>query len=383
MPFSLPTYHPPRFHESPLAGAPLARFAPAPADGVAPQGYHATSIFPEYLQVEPGVWRLLKQSRMDCVVARTGHGELEVVEFRHLQAGQPVALGRRENGEDGIYLHTTAFSPPAQAADKFAFRGQLSRESPFSIDYDQLYDLLRFERGHGCIVWVLGPALVFDADARQAMAGLIEDGYAHAVLAGNALATHDLEASLLGTALGQEIYSQRRAALGHYHHLDVINTMRGLGGIQAALEQGLVKDGVVRACLKKGLPLVLAGSIRDDGPLPGVIADVYQAQDRMRQILRRATTVLGLATQLHAIAAGNMVPSYQVAEDGAVRPVYFYTVDMSEFAANKLADRGSLTARAILTNVQDFVVNLARGLGVKGCPAPGIEAGGGLDAPGA
>lgn len=371
MPFCLPAYHPPRFHEPPLAGAPLARFAPAPADGVAPQGFHATSIYPEYVQTEPGVWSLLKQSRMDCLVARRPGGELEVTEFRHLKAGRPVALGRRENGEDGIYLHATGFSQPSQAADKFAFRTQQSRESSFSVDYDQLYELLRFEREHGSIVWVLGPALVFDADARQAMAGLIAEGFAHALLAGNALATHDLEAALLGTALGQEIYSQRRVALGHYHHLEVINTLRGLGGIRAALEQGLVRDGVVRACLDKGLPLVLAGSIRDDGPLPDVIADVYQAQDRMRQILRQATTVLGLATQLHTIAAGNMVPSYQMVQDGLVRPVYFYTVDMSEFATHKLADRGSLTARAILTNVQDFVVNLARGLGVQACPAQG------------
>jgi hypothetical protein len=118
----------------------------------------------------------------------------------------------------------------------------------------------------------------------------------------------------------------------------------------------------MKAVIQRGLPYVLAGSIRDDGPLPEVIGDVYQAQDRMRSLLRRATTVIALATQLHAIATGNMVPSYNIIGKNQVRPVYFYTVDMSEFAVNKLVDRGSLTARSVLTNVQDFVVTVERGL---------------------
>ncbi len=110
---------------------------------------------------------------------------------------------------------------------------------------------------------------------------------------------------------------------------------------------------------------MLASSIRDDGPLPEVVADAYAAQDSMRTITRRGTTIIAMATQLHAIATGNMVPSYRVLPDGTMRPVYFYTVDMSEFAVNKLANRGSLTARSILTNVQDFVVTVERGLRVR------------------
>ena len=118
----------------------------------------------------------------------------------------------------------------------------------------------------------------------------------------------------------------------------------------------------MRAIVKRSIPYVLAGSIRDDGPLPGVVGDVYEAQDRMRALTGRATTVIALATQLHSIAAGNMVPSYTSAPDGAVRPVYFYVVDMSEFAVTKLVNRGSLSARSILTNVQDFVVTVERGM---------------------
>ena len=118
----------------------------------------------------------------------------------------------------------------------------------------------------------------------------------------------------------------------------------------------------MKATLDKGIPYVLAGSIRDDGPLPEVQADVYRAQDQMRTLARKATTIIALATQLHAIATGNMAPSYHVLKDGSVRPVYFYSVDMSEFAVSKLANRGSLTARSILTNVQDFIVTVERGL---------------------
>jgi hypothetical protein len=212
------------------------------------------------------------------------------------------------------------------------------------------------------VAWVLGPAVVFDHDAREAFSQLIENGYVDALLAGNALATHDVEGSLYGTALGQELYHKSSVHLGHYRHLDALNRIRGVGSMEEAIEQGIIHDGVMRAALLKKIPYVLAGSIRDDGPLPEVVADAYRAQDEMRSIAKQVTTVIALATQLHTIAVGNMVPSYHVSEDTRVRPVYFYTVDMSEFAVNKLANRGSLTARSILTNVQDFVVTVERGL---------------------
>jgi len=330
--------------------------------GIAPENYHATSVHPEYFQLQKGAWRLLKESRMDCVVALKEDESLAVTEFRVLKKGDLVACGRRENGEDGIFVHTEAFDFFQNISEKFAFRSRITRETSFSIDYDELYDLLEFERRNGFIVWVLGPAVVFDRDARDAFVALIESGYVHALLAGNALAVHDVEAALFATALGQEIYSKKTVELGHYNHLDAINKIRTVGSIQKAIDQGVITDGVMRAVIEKNLPYVLAGSIRDDGPVPEVIADVYQAQDKMRALTRNATTVIALATQLHAIATGNMVPSYKVGGENQVRPVYFYTVDMSEFAVNKLANRGSLTARSILTNVQDFVVTVERGL---------------------
>ncbi len=362
MAFTLPVYQPPDFGQPPLTAAPVARFAPVVQAGIAPENYHATTIFPEYYRVSKANWVLLPHSRMDGVVVRGPQGALVVKEFRRLKVGERVALGRSENGEDGIYVHTGAFARPGPGLDKFAFRTLLSRETAFSIDYDELYDLLSYERDHGFILWVLGPAAVFDRDSRNSLVSLIRHGYVHGLLAGNALAVHDLEAALFRTALGQEIYGKRPMHLGHYHHLDAINQVRRAGSMARAMETGLIADGVMHALWQQHIPYVLAGSIRDDGPLPEVITDVLAAQDAMRTLTCRATTVIAVATQLHSIAAGNMIPGYHVLPTGQVRPVYFYVVDMSEFAAEKLTNRGSLAARGILTNAQDFLVILERGL---------------------
>ena len=362
MSFQLRPYFPPDFTQPHLTSAPNAVFLPAPGDGVAPVGYHAMSIFPEYFKVE-GQWLLAEESRMDCV-AVLENGRIIVREFRNLRQGDLVAMGRTEQGEDGILLHPTGFHEQGRGRDVFAFRQGRSRETAFSRDYDELYELLRHERDHGRIVWVMGPAFAFDHDARTAFSNLILVGYADAILAGNALATHDLEAAYLKTALGQNIYTQESQPNGHYNHLDTINAVRLHGSIPAFLEAEHISDGIIWACHQKGVPYVLAGSIRDDGPLPPVIGNVYQAQDAMRDQVRSATTVICMATTLHTIATGNMTPSYRVLADGTVRQVYFYCVDISEFTVNKLSDRGSLSARGIVTNAQDFIVNLAKGLDV-------------------
>lgn len=362
MAFQLRSYFPPDFSLPALTDAPDAVFLPAPKDGAAPAGYHAMSIFPEYFKAG-GRWLLAEESRMDCV-AVLEEGRIAVREFRNLKAGDPVAVGRSEDGREGILLHPNGFHEQGRFQDVFAFRQGRSRETAFSRDYDELYELLRHERDHGKIVWVMGPAFAFDHDARDAFSRLILNGYAHALLSGNALATHDLEAAYLHTALGQNIYTQESQQGGHYNHLDTINAVRTAGSIPAFLRAEGISDGIVWACEQKGVPYVLAGSIRDDGPLPPVFGNVYQAQDAMRDQIRSATTVICMATTLHTIATGNMTPSYRVLPDGTVRQVYFYCVDISEFTVNKLSDRGSLSARGIVTNAQDFIVNLARGLDV-------------------
>ena len=360
--FALRPYTAPDFTAPQLKNAPLCRFEAAPLDGVAPVGYHAMSIYPEYFKAEEG-WLLAEESRMDCV-AVLREGRIAVVEFRHLRKGDPVAVGRSEDGSEGIYVWPDGFGEFTREGDTFAFRQSRTRETAFSRDYDSLYELMRHEREHGKIVWVMGPAFAFDKDARSAMARLIEAGYVHAILAGHALGAHDLEAAWLGTALGQDIYTQHSVPLGHYNHLDTINRVRACGGVKAFLEAEGIRDGILYTCEKCGVPYVLAGSIRDDGPLPPVLGNVYEAQDRMRDELRSATTLICMATMLHSIAAGNMTPSYRVLPDGTVRQVYFYCVDVSEFVINKLADWGSLSSRGIVTNVQDFAVMLADNL----CP---------------
>lgn len=362
MDFKLRTYQKPDFSEKRFAEAPDAVLAEAPMDTVAPENYHAMSIFPEYFKIG-GEWRLAEESRMDCVPVWE-NGKIYIREFRHLKKGDLVVTGRTENCEDGIFMHTDGFSEEDKKGDAFAFRQNRSRETAFSRDYDEIYELLKHEKEHGKVVWVLGPAFSFDNDARKAFGGLIEGGYVDALLAGNALATHDLEGAYLHTALGQNIYTQKSQPNGHYNHLDTINRVRLDGGIHEFIEKENIDNGIIYNCDKYNVSYVLAGSIRDDGPLPPVFGNVYEAQDRMRDHVRDATTVICMATMLHTIAVGNMTPSYRMMADGTIRQIYFYCVDISEFAINKMSDRGSLSARGIVTNVQDFIVNLAKGLDV-------------------
>ena len=365
MSFDMPRYHEPNFFEPKLALSPDCAVAVVEADGVAPRGYHSTSMFPEYFKIG-GTWRLAEESRMDSSVVVGEDGVLHVVENRNLKVGDQVVLGRTEDGSEGIFVHTTGFVDPALAGidDKFQFRQGRSRETAFARDYDRLFDLLRHERDHGKVVWVMGPAFAFDHDARYAMQHMVEEGYVDAVMAGNALATHDLEAGLLHTALGQDIYTQETVKNGHYNHLDVLNEVRRSGSIPAFVDEHHISDGIIYALVKNDVPFVLTGSIRDDGPMPEVIGDVYEGQSRMRDVVRDATTVICLATMLHTIATGNMVPSFRVMGDGTIRPVYFYAVDADEFVVNKLLDRGSLSATTVVTNVQDFITIVAKGLGV-------------------
>jgi len=286
------------------------------------------------------------------------HSGLLVREFRHIHQGDLVATGRMEDGREGILVHSNGFAGADSPSESFAFRLSRSRETAFSADYRFLRDLLRYERAYGRILWVLGPAVCFDAVSRGAFAELVEKGYVDGLLAGNALAAHDLEGAYLNTALGQDIHTQAPHPNGHYHHIDTINRARRHGSIERFIEAEGIDSGIIHACVRHHIPVVLTGSIRDDGPLPGVYGDVYAGQDAMRERLSGATTVIALATALHAIAAGNLLPMFRPLPDGSLRPVYFYTVDSSEFAANKLADRGSLTAKGFITNAQDFVVLL-------------------------
>ena len=365
MDFVMPTYTAPDFSRPEFTSAPDAAFRAVEREGVAPEDFHSTSMYPEYVKLE-GRWCLAEESRMDSCIVWNADGSLSVVESRNLKKGDRVIVGRSEDGSEGIYLHSTGFEEAhGESGDHFVFRQGRSRETSYARDYDRLIRLLRYEKAHGGkVIWVMGPAFSFDADARRAMQGMIDNGYVQGILAGNALAVHDLEGALFHTALGQDIYTQKPQPQGHYNHLDVINKVRSCGSIPAFIDKYNIDNGIIYGCVKNSVPFVLTGSIRDDGPLPEVYADVYEGAAAMRSLIRDGTTLICLATMLHTIAAGNMCPSFRVLPDGSVRPLFIYTVDADEFVVNKLLDRGSLSATSIVTNVQDFITIVARGLGV-------------------
>ena len=365
MSFKLAKYIHPDFTQQKFVNAPDCQLMKAPRAKAAPKGFHATSIYPEYFKIN-GEWHLAEDSRMDAVPVWDGE-KIHVVEFRNVKEGDLVVVGRTEDCSEGIYVHADCWESEdtEKVKDTFAFRQSRNRETSFTQDYKDLVELLKHEKeNNGYVVWVLGPACSFDVEARRVMGELIAQGYCQAVLAGNALATHDLEGGYLGTALGCDIENQKLHYMGHYNHLDTINAINTHGGIAKFIEEEGITSGVIYNCVKHNVPFVLNGSIRDDGPLPEVYENNYIGQDTIRSHVRKATTVIGMATVLHTISAGNMTPTYRVLEDGTIRPLFFYMVDTSDFAASKLGDRGSLSAKGIVTNVQDFMRNLSTGLGL-------------------
>ena len=285
MSFNMPKYTHPDFSEERFKNSPNAKIEIVEKDRVAPENYHAMSIYPEYFKIN-GEWILAEETRMDCV-PRLNDNKIEIVEFRHLKVGDKVIVGRTEDASEGIYLHTAGFEDKKVEEEVFAFRGSRSRETSQTMDDDQLIELLKYEKENGYIVWVMGPAAVFSKGARESLTKLINNGYVDAFLGGNAVATHDLEAGVYNTALGQDIYTQCSIKDGHYHHLDLLNKARKYGSIEKLIEEENITSGLIYSCVKNNIPIVLGGSIRDDGPLPIVIADVYEAQEQMRNQVKK------------------------------------------------------------------------------------------------
>lgn len=349
-------YTPPNFTLSALEAAPDVLTEPAPADGLAPTAFYSSTNFPTYVK-RGGRWQLVRKQRMDALIVwedKTRHEEpgFACAELRKVRAGQPVVVGTTEDGSAGLLVHSTGFLRPGEAEESFKFMATgASRERP--LNYRRIAALLSWDRARGGrSIWVLGPAVVH-AGARDNMAWLIEQGYVGAVFGGNAVAVHDLEQALYGTALGMDIEGHTVLG-GHRHHMDAINTVRQAGSIAGAVQSGLVRDGIMRALVTHGVPFLLAGSIRDDGPLPGVITDVLEAQDKMRFFTQGATLVVMLATMLHSIATGNMLPTF-IERQGTIEPVYTIVVDQSESVIQKLMDRGTHQAFGVVRNADDFL----------------------------
>jgi lysine-ketoglutarate reductase/saccharopine dehydrogenase-like protein (TIGR00300 family) len=340
----------PDFAAAPFAGAPEARFAPLPADGVLPEGFFSTSNLPTYVHVA-GRWIAPTRPRMDCVLVRRGGG-IETIEPRRLRQGDLVAMGEAEDGSDGIVVHAEGFLGGGHGANEFRFMStEVSRERP--VNYEELAARVGEEkRRGGFLVWVVGPALVHSR-ARADFEWFIRNGYVQSVLAGNAVAVHDIEAAIFGTTLGMTNTGQPTTG-GHGLHMRAINRVRAAGSIERAVDTGLIQSGIMHALIKHRIPYVLAGSIRDDGPLPGVYSNTLEAQDAMREHTVKATGAIFVATALHAIAVGNMLPAFYLSDRGPA-PLMTICVDQTEFVVNKLKDRGTHQAYGVVTNAQDFM----------------------------
>jgi lysine-ketoglutarate reductase/saccharopine dehydrogenase-like protein (TIGR00300 family) len=344
--FAHPDFSAPRF-----AGVPDARFVPAPADGVLPENFFSTTNLPTYVRID-GRWRMPQEPRMDAALVLDAQRELWVREGRRLRKGDLVAVGHREDGTEGIYVYADAFMGDSAEGEFKFMTSEVSREKP--IDYALMARLLVEERERGGYpVWVAGPALVHSR-ARNDMAWFIANGFVGAMLAGNAVAVHDIEASIFNTTLGMASSGEATTG-GHGLHMRAINKVRAAGSIARAVEQGIIRDGIMHACVTHDVPFVLTGSIRDDGPLPDVITDNLVAQDAMRRHAIKATMAILIATALHAIATGNMLPAFVTNADGSLRELATICVDSSEFVVSKLKDRGTHQAFGVVTNAQDFM----------------------------
>jgi lysine-ketoglutarate reductase/saccharopine dehydrogenase-like protein (TIGR00300 family) len=339
----------PDFNSPELAGAPDAQFVAAPADGVLPENFFSTTNLPTYVRIN-GAWRMPREPRMDAALVLDADG-LWIREGRRLKKGDMVAVGSEEDGSQGIYVHVGSFLADEEGEFKF-MTSEVSREKP--IDYSLMAKILIAERDRGGYpIWVTGPALVHSR-ARADMVWFIENGFVSALLAGNAVAVHDIEASIFGTTLGMTKTGEASMG-GHGLHMRAINKVRAAGTIARAVEQGIITDGIMHACVARQVPFVLTGSIRDDGPLPEVITDTLAAQDAMKCHTTRATMAILIATALHAIATGNMLPAFVTEADGSMRELPTICVDSSEFVVSKLKDRGTHQAFGVVTNAQDFM----------------------------
>ncbi len=339
----------------PFADAAVATFLPAPADGVVPEGFFSTSNLPTYVRLASG-WVAPTRPRMDCVLVQRGDG-LETVEPRLVRQGESVVVGHDEHGREGVVVYTEGFLPGARGGNEFSFMSaDVSRERP--TNYEDLARKLVEQRARGgYLLWVAGPALVHSR-ARADFAWFVEQGFVQVLLAGNAVAVHDMEAAIFGTTLGMD-NTGRPTAGGHGLHMRAINAVRAAGSIEAAVTTGLVPNGIMHTLVTHGVPYVLAGSIRDDGPLPGVITDALAAQEAMREHAVKATGAIFIATALHAIAVGNMLPSFHTQNpEGRPEPLLTICVDQTEFVVTKLKDRGTHQAFGVVTNAQDFLTVL-------------------------
>jgi len=319
----------------------------ADQDGVLPEGFHSTTNLDTEVLVD-GRWHRVPNPEMDCGLVATGAGDdlvVRTVPMHRIKRGDRVVVGR-----DGVRVQ-----PPARrtSAGGFEFMAsEVSSEKPKGLLIRHVADRVRAARDEGGrVLLVAGPAAIHTG-AGPDLARLVRGGWIHCLFTGNGFATHDIESNVLGTSLGVGVGDGVPVEGGHANHVRVINEVRRHGSIAAAVEAGLITGGVMHACVEAGVPFVLAGSVRDDGPLPDTMTDVAAAADAMREQVPGVRVALMLATTLHAIATGNVLPA----------SVETFCVDINQAVVTKLADRGSHQAVGIVTDIGVFVRALAEEL---------------------
>jgi lysine-ketoglutarate reductase/saccharopine dehydrogenase-like protein (TIGR00300 family) len=327
-----------------------ATFAPAEADGILPDDFYSTTNFDTHVRID-GAWVTARAQKMDCALVLRD-GAPWCVKQGRVRAGEPVALRR-----PGIRVR------PPERSRGFSVFGFMSNDVSAEINKgiairETAGEMRRTREAGEKIVVVAGPAIVHSG-GDVALARLVRNGWVDVLLTGNAFAVHDMEKSILKTSLGVCQMSGRAVEGGSRHHLYAINAVNRCGGVRQAVEAGVVRSGVMYELVRKHVPFVLAGSIRDDGPLRDVITDVLAAQQAYVEALEGAGMCLMLASALHAIAVGNLLPA-------SVRTV---CVDMTESVPVKLSNRGTLHAIGLVTDVGYFLERLETEL----APAAGHE----------
>jgi lysine-ketoglutarate reductase/saccharopine dehydrogenase-like protein (TIGR00300 family) len=324
----------------------------APTDGVLPDDFYATTHLPTQIRLN-GRWLAIDRIEMDLAILVDEQGSAApAIPMGEVRRGNRIVVGR-----EGVRI--IPLQRP-QERDVFGFmESQVSAERPhghiiadIATRMRQLRERHRQKQADSQVLLAGGPAIIH-AGGREALTWLIEQGFIHILFCGNALAAHDMEADLFGTSLGYGLTAGRAVPHGHEHHLRTINRIRSVGSIEAAVTSGMIRQGIMAACIRQGVPVVMSGTIRDDGPLPGVITDSVLAQRAMRALIPGVGLALLVASTLHSVATGNLLPA----------TVPTVCVDVNPSVPTKLADRGSFQAVGLVMDAASFLSELARLLG--------------------
>jgi lysine-ketoglutarate reductase/saccharopine dehydrogenase-like protein (TIGR00300 family) len=331
------------------ADAAPAQLEAAPADGVFPEEFYSTTNLETAVRLN-GQWVQVEWPEMDCAISvDAAAGRAWTVALSDVKQGEQIVIGH-----EGVRV--TPLERPRAQPQVFAFMGSnVSSEKPKALLIHEIAERMREIRArNGRVILVSGPVLVHTG-TRDNVAALIRERYVNVIFAGNGLATHDIEMAMFGTSLGVSLSEGIPQEGGHEHHLRAINRVRRAGGIRQAVDQGLIADGIMHACVCADARYILAGSIRDDGPLPDVVSDTLEAQRMMREEVHKgADLVLVLSSMLHGIATGNLLSA-------AVTTV---CVDINPAVVTKLADRGSFQAIGLVMDVEGFLRELCADLGL-------------------